>query len=146
MKSILYNITQESKKGQAERASLSLYAIFVYIPATTTPTPPILLRIEPLPVSRIPMAVQFLTSALCCTLGDRHDSNALQRFIVKMSTYYTLLTVVQNPVPTDFFSCSLSHTYSPPATRLNRKSFHAASAFCFHDMNRAPLTSCFFCC
>lgn len=45
------NITT-ANEGQGERVSVSLYAIFVYIPALT---PLLLLRIEPLPTFRIPI-------------------------------------------------------------------------------------------
>lgn len=82
-----------------ERANLSLYAIFVYIPPLN---PSLLLRIEPLPNSTIPMAVKFLTSAPCCTLSIGHDFNGLQCLTVKMSVPYThYLAVVQNSTPTE---------------------------------------------
>lgn len=65
---------------------------------------PQLLRIEPLPISRIPMAAQFLTSApRCCMLSVGHDFNGLQCFTAKMSVYYTHhLAAVQKATTTEW--------------------------------------------
>ena len=119
-------------------ASLSLYVIFVYIP-----TPLSFLRIERLPISRIPVAVQFLTSAPCCTLHTAQDYNALQSFTVKTSMYYTLsLAVIQSQTPADWFSSSLllpACAATPPQQEDFHHSSYAAVTFrfglCSHDMH-----------
>lgn len=77
-------------------ASLSLYVIFVYIP-----TPLSFLRIERLPISRIPVAVQFLTSARCCMLHVGQDYNALQSQNQHVAYYTLSLAVVQSQTPAD---------------------------------------------
>lgn len=83
---------------------------------------PQLLHIEPLPISRIPMAAQFLTSApCCCMLSVGHDFNGLQCFTAKMSVYYTHhLAGVQKALTTEWlFPSSLRHTsYSSRAVPL----------------------------
>lgn len=63
-----------------------------------------LLHIEPLPISRNPMAAQFLTSApCCCTLSVGHDFNGLQCFTAKISVHYThYLAAVQKATTTEW--------------------------------------------
>lgn len=117
VKSILHTITQQPKK-KAGWNSWPTQSLFTFLLQ-----PPLLLRIEPLPISRISMAVQFLTSAPCCRLGVAHDFNALQCFTVKMIMDYTLyLAVVQSSTPTDFF-------LSPPVSFLLRSTGRLSEVF-----------------
>lgn len=98
-------------------ANFNLYTIFVYIPA-----PPV--HSESLPISRIPMAVQFLTSGPCSMLVLGHVSNALQCFAVKMTVYYMLyLAAIQSAVPSEglFPVASVTPIVFPPALLLSLK-------------------------
>lgn len=115
LKQNLTNITTAKKKesgGKSEPKPLcNLYL-------HSSSNSPLLHHIELLPISRIPMAVHFLTSAPSCTLSIGHGFNGLQCFPVKMSAYYTLYLAAvqaQNQLNVFFFSCSLSHTYFFPS-------------------------------
>lgn len=79
---------------------------------------PQLLRIEPLPISRIPVAAQFLTSApSCCMLSVGHDFNGLQCFTAKMRVYHThYLAAVQKATTTEWLFSLLPPSHLLPLT------------------------------
>lgn len=112
--------------------------------------PPLLPHIEFLPISRIPMAVHFLTSAPWSTLGVGHNSNAPQGFAVKTSIYYMLyLAAVQRPAPTDGLFPVTPTPFAAPPPPFNRKTERSSRAavalflcllFSWHK--QSPLTLC----
>lgn len=120
-KTKLDNITTAKKKRGGKSEPKPLCNLYLHSSSNS----PLLHPIELLPISRIPMAVHFLTSAPSCTLSIGHGFNGPQCFPVKMSAYYTLylaavqaqnqLNVFFPPVP------SVTPTFSPHVRFL----FHA---------------------
>lgn len=120
-------------KELASALSQSLFT-FLLLP------PSLLLLLECLAISRIPMAVHFLISGLGFSLGVGHNSNVLQCLTVKMSFHYTLyLEQVQSLTPSScLFPVPSVHLPFPLlccSHSTQQEDFHtssnAASAFFF---------------
>lgn len=116
-----YNIIQQQKKKSKKKGKRNCLPKPLCNLCLHSSSNPPLLHIEPLPISRIPMAAQFLTSApCCCTLGVGHDFSGPQCTAVNGNMYYThYLAAVQKATTTEWlFPLPSSRHTSYPSRAL----------------------------